>query len=158
MRLYIKQSILTLGERFTVWNEFNEPAYSVEGSFMTIPKQFKIYDLSGVQVAEISRHLFQLLPKYDIKTKKHHVILEKHFTMFADKFSIKGLDWLIQGDFTSHHYSFYAQGHNIMTLRKKWFTIGDAYELDIDRKENEVLALALVIAIDYEILKANSRN
>lgn len=158
MKLYIKQAVLTLGERFTVWNEYQEAAYTVEGNFLRIPKQFRIYDAYGKQVAQIERQLFRILPKYNITTNTHHVTLDQHLSFLTHRFSIQGLNWVVEGDFTAHNYLFKENGEIIMRMRKRWFTIGDAYEIEINKKENEVLALALVIAIDHVILKESANN
>lgn len=158
MKLYIKQKVLTLGERFTVWDESNEPAYYVEGSFLKIPKQFTIYNAMGEKQAVIDRQLFRLFARYDIKTVNNFVTLKRHFSFFRQSFSIEGINWRVDGDFFNHNYTIYERNTPIMQLRKHWFKIGDSYELDIRSKEDEVLALALTIAIDYEILRDQSSN
>ena len=43
-KLYIKQKVFSIGEKFTVMDEQQKPRYFVEGSFMKIPKSFAIYD------------------------------------------------------------------------------------------------------------------
>lgn len=158
MKLYIKQKVLTLGERFTVWDENNEAAYYVEGSFLKIPKQFIIYNTLGEKEAVIDRHLFRLFARYDIHTESSFVTVKRHLSFFRQSFSIEGINWRVEGDFLNHHYSIYERNMPIMTLRKHWFKIGDSYELDIRNQEDAVLALALAIAIDYEILKDQNTN
>ncbi len=158
MKVYIKQDVLTLGERFTVWDENNEARYYVQGSFLKIPKQFTIYDVMGQELAVIDRKLFRFFARYDIHTQDHFVHLQRNFSFFRQSFSIEGINWRVEGDFLNHHYRIYERNEPIMTLRKHWFTIGDSYELTIRSEQEAVLALALSIAIDYEILKDQNSN
>ena len=59
MKLYIKQSVFTLKEKFAVKNEDGLDVFYVEGSFMRIPKMFKIYDSKQNEVAIIERPMFR---------------------------------------------------------------------------------------------------
>lgn len=70
MKLYIKQDVLTLGERFAVKDEFGNDAFYVEGSFLRIPKQFKVYDQNQVEVATIDRQMFRLLSHPPLISKR----------------------------------------------------------------------------------------
>ena len=158
MKLYIKQKIFTLGEKFTVWDQNGQAAYYVQGSFLTIPKNFEIYDAMGHKVAKIERHLFKIFARYNITTNTRTVSLQRNFSFFRQSFSVEGINWQIQGDFFSHEYRILENNRTIMHLSKHWFKIGDSYELEINDEKNAALALALVIAIDYEILKDTSNN
>lgn len=40
-KLYIKQKVFSIGEKFTVMDEQQKPRYFVEGSFMKIPKSLR---------------------------------------------------------------------------------------------------------------------
>ena len=72
----------------------------------------------------------------------------KEFTFFKPKYRIDGLGWEIDGDFWDHEYEIKKNGRTIVSLSKEWFTWGDCYELDIENPEDEIVALAVVLAID----------
>ena len=61
---------------------------------------------------------------------------------------IDGLGWEIDGSFMAHDYEITEAGRPIVTICKEWMTWGDTYELDIADTGNEVMALAVVLAID----------
>ena len=55
----------------------------------------------------------------------------------------------MNGDFWAHDYEFVDRSERpIVTVHKVWLAWGDSYELDIARREDEVPALATVLAID----------
>jgi len=45
-----------------------------------------------------------------------------------------------------------------MTVSKEWFTWGDSYVLNIADEIDEILCLAIVLAIDCEMCTANNRG
>ncbi|CAM3674857.1 LURP-one-related/scramblase family protein [Erysipelothrix urinaevulpis] len=158
MKFYIKQKVFTLGEKFTVKNEFGEDVYFVEGSFFTFPKNFKITNVFGETVCEIERQMFRLFGHYNIMTSSKTITLKREFSFFRANYSILGIDWHLQGDFFDHNYQVLSGSSPVLSLSKHWFTWGDSYELDIPDHEDEVLALAIAICIDEEIERDQSSH
>lgn len=156
MKLYIKQKVLSLNELFWVKDEKGNDIYSVTGSFLKIPKSFYIKDTKDNVVATIDRQMFQLFGVYDIQAKGETIRVLRNFGFLRKSFAIDGIDWHLQGDLFSHEYDITRGNRIIMSLRKRWFTWGDTYELDILDEENALLALAISICVDYEIKKSES--
>ena len=50
--------------------------------------------------------------------------------------------------FFGHDYQITENGNAIVSIHKKWMAWGDTFELDIADESREVLALAVVLAID----------
>ena len=48
----------------------------------------------------------------------------------------------------AHDYEILQNGVHIVSIRKEWMTWGDTYEIDIANDADEVIALAVVLAID----------
>lgn len=159
MKLYIKQSVFTLKDKFAVKNEAGLDVFYVEGSFMRIPKMFKVYDNRQNKVAVIERQMFRLMGHYDIKTSDQHLTLSREFTLFKPSYRIEGLNWRLSGNFLARNYSVLTGNRPIMHLSKHWFTWGDSYELNIESSDDALLALCIAICIDYEMQSsANSAN
>jgi uncharacterized protein YxjI len=57
-KLYIKQKVFSIGEKFTITDENQQPRYSVEGSFFKIPKEFKILDENHHEIGVITSEIF----------------------------------------------------------------------------------------------------
>lgn len=158
MQLYIKQSVFTFKDKFTVKNAKGHDAFYVDGSFLRIPKQFIIYNHNQEVVATIDRQMFRLFARYDIRTENKYIILKRQFGIFRQSYKIEGIDWSLQGNFTSHNYEVVQGVNPIMKLRKHWFTWGDSYELNIPKDHDALLALSIVICVDYEIYKDRTKN
>ena len=158
MKLYIKQRVFTLGERFYVKDEFGNDCYYVEGSFFRIPKRFEIYDMNENLMASIDKQIFRFLPHYDITVNHKTYTLKKDFTLFFQRFSLTNTNWVIEGNFTAHQYQIIRGNKPVMSITKHWFTWGDSYELTIENKDDAVLCLGIVIAIDAAIDSQTSRT
>lgn len=148
MKYYIKQSVMTLTERFTIKNEYGEDVFRVEGSFLKIPKSFSIYDMNGQQIVYIEKQLFRWLSRYDVTYDNKFVTVKREFTFFKTEVSLEGLNWRLQGDYWDHNYQVIEGNNPIMSLRKHWFTWGDSYELDIENTNDAPLCIAIAIIID----------
>ena len=87
---------------------------------------------------------------------KKFLDIEKRLSFFRQIYIIEGLDWIIEGDITSHEYEI-KQGTNLVaSISKKWFKLTDTYEIDIKQDKDEIVALAVVLSIDA-VLAMNKR-
>lgn len=149
MKLYIKQKIFSWNDKFSVYNEVGEERYFVEGELFSWGKKLHVYDHARREAAFIRQELFTLLPKFIVSVNGQDIAeIVKEFTFFKPKYRIDGLGWEIDGDFWDHDYDIKKNGRTIVSLSKEWFTWGDCYELDIESPEDEIVALAVVLAID----------
>lgn len=149
MKLYIKQKIFSWKDRFTVYDEAGNDKYYVEGEFFTLGKKLHVYNLQGTEVAFIEQKVFSFLPRYFVYTNGTQVAeIVKQFSFFRPKYTIEGLGWEIDGNFWQHDYVITQNGNPIVSIMKEWMTWGDCYELNIADAKDEIVSLAVVLAID----------
>ena len=149
MKLYMKQKIFSWSDTFTVKDAAGEDKYFIEGEVFSFGKKLHVYDRSGRAVAFIHQKLWSFLPRYMVAVNGIDVAeIVKEFTFLRPKYSILGPGWDVSGSFWEHDYEVTENGRPIVAIRKEWMTWGDTYELDIADSGNEVMALAVVLAID----------
>lgn len=149
MKLYIKQKVFSWNDKFSVCDEIGEERFFVEGEFLSWGKKLHVYDRMQRKAAFIRQEVFTLLPKFTVSIGGQDIAeIVKEFTFFKPKYRIDGLGWEINGDFWDHDYEISKNGHTIVTIHKEWMTWGDCYELDIENPRDEIVALAVVLAID----------
>ena len=149
MRLYIRQKVFSIGDKFTVKDEFGTDRYRVEGELFSWGKKLHLYDMDGSEMAFIQQKVFSWMPKFHVFRGGQQVAeIKKQFTLFFPKYVIEGLDWEINGSYSEHNYRITQNGNPIVTIHKEWMSWGDSYELNISNPRDEVLALAVVLAID----------
>ena len=158
MKLYIKQKIFSWNDKFSVFDANGEERYVVEGEFFSWGKKLHVYDSAQREAAVIRQEVLTFLPKFIVSVDGQEIAeIVKEFTFFKPKYRIDGLGWAIDGDFWDHDYEITKNGSTIVSISKEWFTWGDCYELDIESPEDEITALAVVLAIDC-VLEAQRNN
>ena len=156
MKLFIKEKVFSLSDKFFVMDEYGDEKYIVEGEIFSWGKKLHVYDMRGNEVAFIQQKVFSFLPRYFVYVGDEQVAeIVKEFTFFFPKYSIEGLGWDINGQFMAHDYEITQGGRPIVTIRKEWMTWGDTYELDIANPDDEIIALAVVLTIDA-VMASNS--
>ena len=156
MKLYIKEKVFSWGDKFTVKDSHGEDKYVVEGEVFSWGKKLHVYDRNGREVAFIKQEVWSFLPRFYVFCGDRQVAeIKKEFTFLFPRYTIEGLGWEIEGSFMAHDYQITKRGRKIVTISKEWMTWGDSYELDIADPADELVALAVVIAIDC-VTEANS--
>ena len=54
----------------------------------------------------------------------------------------------MQGNLLDHEYSIGEERDKIAEVSKKWFRIADSYGVQIEQGQNELLILAVTVAVD----------
>jgi Uncharacterized conserved protein len=130
-------------------DETGSDKYFVEGEFFSWGKKLHVSDIDGNEVAFIQQKVFSFLPKFYVFINGDQIAeIVKEFTFFRPRYSIDGLGWEIEGSFMAHDYRITKFGNPIVAIHKEWMTWGDCYELDIADKQDEIVALSVVLAID----------
>ncbi len=149
MKLYIKEKVFIWGDQFTVKDETGADKYMVQGEVFSWGKKLHVYDMNGREAAFIKQEVFSFLPRYYMYCGEKQIAeIKKEFSLFFPRYSIEGLGWEIEGNFTAHDYQILQGSKPIVTIRKEWMTWGDSYELDIANPSDEIVALAVVLTID----------
>lgn len=157
MKFYMKQKVFSWADKFTIYDQYENEAYWVEGEIFSIGKKLDLFDKDNNHKAHIHQKVLSFLPRYFIEMNGEDVAeVVKHFTLFKQKFSVTGYDWQVDGDFLAHEYEIYRDGYTIATISKEWFTWGDAYSIDITDGIDPVPVLSVVLIIDAMLAQSNS--
>ncbi len=149
MKLYLKQHIFTWGDRFTVYDADGNDCYYAEGEIFTWGKRLHLYSVDGDEAAYIQQKVFSFLPRYYISKNGVQIAeVVKEFTFFHSEYAVNGLGWTASGDFFSHEYAVYDGSETVAAVSKQWFTLGDAYEIDISAGTDVDAVLSVVLIID----------
>ena len=152
MKLYLKQKFFSWNDKFTVYDENGNDKYYVEGEFFSFGKKLHVYDLSGKEIAFIHQEVFSFMPKYYINIGGRDVAdVKKHFTFFKHEYSVNGFGWSVEGDFFDHEYTITDKNRMVASVYREWFTLGDAYVIDISDGVKDEAALAVALVVDAVI-------
>lgn len=154
---YMRQKVFSLGEKFTVFDQNEQPKYTVQGSFMQIPKQFTIYNETNQAVGIITKKMLSLLPTFYVSVDDfEEILIQKAFTFFKTRFDIHAENIHIVGDILDKYFEVHGPSGVIAYVEEKWFTWGDTYAIDVADERYEALVISLIVAIDFAKAQNNS--
>lgn len=153
MRLFIKQKMISIGDKYEVTDEREGLVFRVKSRLIS-PFLHKKYllDRSDNRIMTIQRKVLDFLPNYIIKDSQGNKIARiKRKFGFRQNFYIKGyrdVDYYIKGDIFAWNFSIYKGNELIGTVSKKIFHVNDKYTLEIKYPADAPFFTACVIAID----------
>ena len=163
MRYQVREKLFRLGEDNDILNDAGQPVLQVDGKVLSIHGLMLVNDLTGAEVARVSRKLVSLRATYDI-TLQSGVAAELHqrFTgPFHPKwnFSVSGGEEMeMSGNFSGHDFTLTANGQPVATVSKAWISLADSYGVDIAAGQNDLLILCGVLALEAEQDRAEHRD
>ena len=148
MKLYIKQKVFSWRDRFSIKDVNGSDRWFAQGELFTFGRKLHVYDADGAEVAFIRRKILSFLHRYYIEVGGGVYEFVREFTFFRPKYTMRNLDWVIDGNFWEHNYCANDNKGEIMRISKAWLSCGDFYELDIRDAQSELLCLCVALAID----------
>ena len=158
MRFYLKQRVFSWSDKFTVYDENGTDCYYVQGEVLSFGKRLHLCDLSGRELLYIRQKMIAFLPQYRIFQNGVNVAeMIKEFTLFHPAYRVEPLGWRVRGDFFDHDYEILCGNQTVAAVSKQWFTFGDAYEINVSKLVDPVMALAVALVIDA-CIEASQNN
>lgn len=149
MKLFMKQKSMSFRARFTIKDEMEQDLYTVSVEPVAFGKKLLIYDMSGVAVGSIRQKTFSIRPRYFLFENGNQTAeLTKDFSILRPQYRLTGKNWEIVSDTWAHNFEITSGLCHVASISKEWKTFGDSYELDIAHREDALLVIEIMIAID----------
>lgn len=156
MKLYMKQKVFSFRDKFYVKDQYGNDKYYIEGELFSFGKKLHICDLAGNELALVNQKVLSFMPKFTVEIGGRTVgEIVKKVTFLRPKYFVNGLGWEVQGDLFAYNYVITSNNREIVSISKQFMAWGDTFELDINDSEDEIIALAVVLAIDA-VLDSNN--
>ncbi len=153
-RLYIQQKWLSIEDHYEIYDENEQVAYYVDEEFHFLKKTFFISDKNNNHVFTVEKVPLSLLPIFTVEfTNGKCLEFQSRFRIFSKRIDIlpeeEGL--VIEGDFLSKTFDVLKNNEYIGSVDRALLTIGDVYEITINKEEYQDLMVAVMIAVDVII-------
>ena len=126
----------------------------MDGKVFRIRKTLVFEDLNGKALCQIRERLLAIRDTMMIEDpdgRDMAVIKKALISPLRDRWSVNvknGPDLDVQGDFLNHEYTIKQGRKRVAEVSKKWLSLTDTYGVEIDSGQNDILILAVAIAID----------
>jgi uncharacterized protein YxjI len=153
-RYKIRQKMFSIGDDFWIENREGARVFKVDGKALRLRKTLFFEDLNGNKLAKIQERLLAIkdtMAVEDAQGNQMAVIKKGIIAPLGDHWTVKvkgGPDLDVQGNILDHEYSIMQRRKKVAEVSKAWFSFTDTYGVEIGEGQNDLLILALAIAID----------
>jgi uncharacterized protein YxjI len=155
----MRQKLVAIGDDFYIENESGERVFHVDGKVLTIRDTLVFQDLQGKELCRIKEQLVKVRDTMNIQDAEGHniaVVKKDLINILRDHWTIKvkvGPDLDVKGNVLDFDYRIREGRHEVARVSKKFFRMRDTYGVEIQPGQNEVLILAITVALDMMIHK-----
>ena len=148
MRLLFRQRMFSW---FDSYDEAGNTVYRVEGR-LSWGHKLEIYDAEGRHLATLREKVLTFLPRFEIEILGVSFgWVRKEFTFLRPRFTLDFNGWSVEGSFMEWDYAITApDGRPVAVISKELLHWTDTYVIDVERDEDALPALLVVLAIDAE--------
>jgi len=153
-RYKIRQKMFSIGDDFWIENQDGQKIFKIDGKVLRIRKTLEFEDVYGTKLAQIRERLLTVRDTMvieDADGKDLAVIKKALISPLRERWSVDikgGPDLDVQGDFLNHEYKIKQGRHQVAEISKKWLSLTDTYGVEIASGQNDIVILAIAIAID----------
>ena len=153
-RYTIRQNLISIGDDFWIENQDGQRVFKVDGKVLRIRKTLLFEDAHGRKLAQIQERLLAIrdtMAVEDANGDQIAVIRKALISPLRDRWSVQvknGADLSVQGNILDHEYTIRQGRKKIAEVSKRWISLTDTYTVEIASGQNDILILAVAIAID----------
>ncbi len=152
MDLYIRQRVLSWGDKYDITDDREVPVYRVEGEVFTFGAKLHLYDRNGQELYYVEQEVFHFMPRYTVyKGGLAVASVRKNFTLFGHSLAVESGygHFEIEGSVFGWDFQVLCNGVAMATVEKAILSWGDTYHLHLDPGGGDpAFFCALVAAID----------
>lgn len=148
MKLLFKQRFFSWFDSYDIYDEEGNTVYTVKGR-MSWGHKLEIYDRFDSHIGTVQERVLTFLPNFQMYIGEQLIgSIRKELTFFKPRFTLDCNGWTVDGDWLEWDYQVHDGGRTVMNATKEIFRLTDTYVLDIDREEDSLICLMIVLAID----------
>ena len=153
-RYQMREDLISIGDDFWIENENGQRVFRVDGKVLRIKKTYVFLDMAGKPLCRIKERLLTIKDTMEIEDaegKDMAVVRKALISPLRDRWNVKirnGPDLDVQGNILDHEYAIRQGRRTIAEVSKKWFRLTDTYGVEIAEEQNNILILAIAVAMD----------
>lgn len=150
----MRQKLVSFGDDFWIENQRGERVFKVNGKVLRVRHTLDFEDAQGRVGARIQERMLRVRDTMAIEGGGGQTAAEVKKALVAplrDRWVVKigaGPDLKVQGDILDHEYRIGEGDQQIAHVSKKWFRVRDTYGVEIAPGQDDILILAVTVAID----------
>jgi uncharacterized protein YxjI len=153
-RYVMREKFLAIGDDSWIEDEAGERVYRVDGKALRRRKTLKLEDRDGNEVCKIQERKLRIKDTMEIQApdgRRLGLIQKGMITPLRERFDVEvpdADDLKVRGKILDHEYRIKQGGEQVAEVSKRWLRMRDTYGIEIEPGQDEVLVLAIAVALD----------
>ncbi len=153
-RYQMRQKIFALGQDFYIENKQKQKVFKVDGKVLRVRDTLKFKDMKGNTLCQIQQKIARIKDVMEVDDANGKTIAKVKkaiITPVRDRWTVKignGPDLSVQGNILDHEYKIEEGRTKVAEVSKKWFRLRDTYGVEVAPGQNDVVILAVTVAVD----------
>jgi len=153
-RYQMRQKLVAIGDDFYIKNEAGQNVFKVDGKVLRVRDTLLFKDMQGKVLCQIQKRMLRVKDTMGIEGpdgKTVATVKKALITPLRDRWAIKikdGPDLDVQGNILDHEYEIKEGRRKVAQVSKKWFRVRDSYGVEVAPDQEDVLILAVTVALD----------
>ena len=157
----VRQNLIAIGDDFWIENDRGERVFKVDGKALRLRKTLAFEDTDGNQLCTIQERKLSIRDSMEIEDaggRRLAMVKKALIAPLRDRWTVSvadGPDLEVQGNLLDYEYTIGEGRDRIAEVSKRWFRVADTYGVQIAPGHNDVLILAVTVALDSMAHPAN---
>jgi len=150
----MRQKLLAFGDDFYIEDEQGQKVFKVDGKVLRVRDTLVFKDMAGNKLCQIQERMLRVKDTMDIEGPDGRTLAtvkKALITPLRDRWTVRikgGPDLEVQGNILDHEYRIGEGRQKVGEVSKKWFRVRDTYGVEVAEGQDDVLILAVTVAID----------
>jgi uncharacterized protein YxjI len=153
MRYAVREKLFSIGDDFWITDEHGDKAFLVDGKVLRLRQTLEIRDAGGRVLVTVRKKLIAVHETMEIEqdgvlvaTVRKALISPLHHRSTVDLADGGQLE--VVGNILDKEFEITAGGQVLARISRAWFRIRDTYGVDVAPGQDDVLFLAMAVALD----------
>lgn len=150
----MREKLVSFGNDFWIENEGGQRAFKVDGKMLRVRDTLFFEDVNGRELCKLQQRLVAVRDTLTIEGPNGETmatVKKALITPLRDRWTVKvgnGPDLEVQGNILDHQYTIGEGRSKVAEVSKRWFRIADTYGVQIEPSQNDIIILAVTVAVD----------
>ena len=151
VRYRMRERMVSIGDDFWIEDDRGNRAFKIDGKALRARQTLHFEDSRGNRLASIQERVARVRDTMEIEGPDGSTtatVKKAMMTPIRERYSVSVPGGQDLDNIVDHEYEISANGKKIAEISKKWFRVRDTYGVEITPGSNDVLILAVTVAID----------
>jgi uncharacterized protein YxjI len=158
----LNQKLISMTGDLWIDDSNGNHAFEVDGKFLAVRRSLLLKDTSGQELYEINKSLAHVHKTFEVKQgdKVVMTIQKALMSIFGEHFTITAADgsqMKVTGNWMGREFHIQKDGTDVIYASRQFFSLHDAYGIQVSPGFDAPLALAIVVALE-QIEKEEGRE